>query len=356
MQREKHTNGENFESKSRLAYIDVMRGIGILLVCLGHSIGALDNPINRAILSFHMPLFFFISGILFFGRTFEREKISEYGKKKFRVLLVPQFLQGTLSVIWRIGFYSLLFVLKGEKIILKNIINLDFLGWFLIVLFLMDIIMFLELKYFNKDKTKYIILICTLVLFFVIRVLKEKIIGERTVEIELFLWKTLEQLFCALFFGHLGMLCKMMIDKYLQCEKIHGICLLVFCVVAILSYFNQPIGMYVNDYGNKVMFLLTAMIGIFATLDLSCCLRNSKKLAWIGRNSIIIFVTHFQILDTMKLGMKALTSLPYDTYPIYIFNFLVLMLVEIPLIIIVNKYVPFLFGKSKVSKKEEIKS
>lgn len=44
--------------------IDAFRGIGILLVVLGHIIGDTQVPLNKLILSFHMPLFFFCSGML----------------------------------------------------------------------------------------------------------------------------------------------------------------------------------------------------------------------------------------------------------------------------------------------------
>ena len=52
---------------NRLIYLDALRGFAILLVVVGHLIqynyqSALDDPIFNAIYSFHMPLFFFISG------------------------------------------------------------------------------------------------------------------------------------------------------------------------------------------------------------------------------------------------------------------------------------------------------
>lgn len=50
--------------KVRNKQIDVMRGIAILLVILGHSIGYVDNNLNKCILAFHMPLFFILSGLL----------------------------------------------------------------------------------------------------------------------------------------------------------------------------------------------------------------------------------------------------------------------------------------------------
>ena len=55
-------DGSNVE---RIEYIDVTKGIGIMSVLLGHSISLMAHPVNRFILSFHMPLFFFVSGMLF---------------------------------------------------------------------------------------------------------------------------------------------------------------------------------------------------------------------------------------------------------------------------------------------------
>ena len=49
--------------KIRNSSIDVAKGIAIILVVLGHSIAEPTVPLNKFILSFHMPLFFFLSGI-----------------------------------------------------------------------------------------------------------------------------------------------------------------------------------------------------------------------------------------------------------------------------------------------------
>lgn len=49
--------------KARLDYIDVARGMAMGLVVLGHCYGSVGAPVNRFILSFHMPLFFFLSGL-----------------------------------------------------------------------------------------------------------------------------------------------------------------------------------------------------------------------------------------------------------------------------------------------------
>lgn len=43
-------------NKNRNETIDIMKGIGIILVMLGHQ----NLPINTLIYSFHMPLYFII--------------------------------------------------------------------------------------------------------------------------------------------------------------------------------------------------------------------------------------------------------------------------------------------------------
>jgi len=53
---------------NRLDYIDIAKGLGILMVVLGH-LGVLQNYIYM----FHMPLFFFISGFLFKEKIHDRK-------------------------------------------------------------------------------------------------------------------------------------------------------------------------------------------------------------------------------------------------------------------------------------------
>jgi acyltransferase len=45
---------------SREVYLDIVKGIGILLVVIGHL--QLDNVIRNFIYAFHMPLFFYVGG------------------------------------------------------------------------------------------------------------------------------------------------------------------------------------------------------------------------------------------------------------------------------------------------------
>lgn len=76
----------NSAQQNRISWIDIARGIGICLVVMGHVYRS--NPILIWICSFHMPLFFILSGWL---RGCERKQV-EWGwfiRKKCESLIVP---------------------------------------------------------------------------------------------------------------------------------------------------------------------------------------------------------------------------------------------------------------------------
>ena len=52
--------------EKRVEYVDIAKGIGIMLVVMGHNDFALISPFaHKLIYSFHMPMFFFMSGMFF---------------------------------------------------------------------------------------------------------------------------------------------------------------------------------------------------------------------------------------------------------------------------------------------------
>lgn len=70
----------------RIAWLDWAKVIGMFLVVLGHCYPFASPPcyVRNLIYSFHMPLFFFMSGMLFKQRT-----VAEAARKSFVALIVP---------------------------------------------------------------------------------------------------------------------------------------------------------------------------------------------------------------------------------------------------------------------------
>lgn len=312
---------------NRIKYVDICKGIGIMLVLFGHSLTLMDNSVNRFILSFHMPLFFFISGI-----TFSNNYSLVRMIKREMTLVIPIITGAVLSFFGEI----LCDVILMNK---KNIIDINFWNkldnWFLITLILSQLIVFV-IRIFKIKLLNYFALIISLILFFMLNM------GDIPY------FKYIEKTCCAVVFmligKEIGTYSISVIKRKTDNWFINPIVIL-FILVAILSSINVPIGMANNTYGNKFLFLTTAILGTYMTLLLSNYLCGSRFLEFCGRNSIYIFITHFsvqKILITLW-GIKGLPT--YYTYPYFLIIFVLLVTFDIPIVYLFSRYASFLFGK-----------
>ena len=73
-------------STQRLEYIDIAKGIGIILVVIGHCISGQSIP-GMYISAFHMPLFFIISGMCFNDTRYPQ--FLPFFKKRAKTLFMP---------------------------------------------------------------------------------------------------------------------------------------------------------------------------------------------------------------------------------------------------------------------------
>lgn len=84
-------------TKERIGWIDTAKAIGIVLMIAGHCIGVFDEQygieqswtVNRMICSFHMPFFFFLSGLTL--RAPGKGQAGAFAGRKAKELLIPAF-------------------------------------------------------------------------------------------------------------------------------------------------------------------------------------------------------------------------------------------------------------------------
>lgn len=118
----------------RIQALDIAKGIGIVLVVIGHSING-DALLGRIIWSFHMPLFFIIAGMCFNNAKYT--DLSILIKNRLRTLLLP-------AIIFTIIDILLLEVLIPEKAtaLVESVKwqGFTFAKWFLGVLFMTEIV------------------------------------------------------------------------------------------------------------------------------------------------------------------------------------------------------------------------
>lgn len=98
------------EVKNRDEFLDIIKGILILLVIIGHILpGTLqENPARYLIYSFHMPAFFFMNGYLLNVNSIKTSPLPEIAVKYVKRVAIPWLLAIQIYyLITHIGSYSI---------------------------------------------------------------------------------------------------------------------------------------------------------------------------------------------------------------------------------------------------------
>jgi len=141
----------------RIEYLDIARGIGILLVVLGHNdFEVISLFIHQVIYSFHIPLFFFLSGYFINASI----PFLDFFKKRFNSLLKPY-----LFTIFLIYFTSVSFEKMGFNTAITRTLKslygsghyIDWVQlWFLPHLFVVSLYAFLFIMIVNRFRNRWV--------------------------------------------------------------------------------------------------------------------------------------------------------------------------------------------------------
>lgn len=136
----------------RIEEFDLIKGVGIILVVIGHC--KISNDLHSAIYSFHMPLFFVVSGYFFY-----KESITKKFKKTFLHLIIPWvffvFLNILFSIISKyLSTFNAVESIKSTLSIIDPLNDDCFILyrsiWFLLVLFMVINFYNLISLFFNR--------------------------------------------------------------------------------------------------------------------------------------------------------------------------------------------------------------
>lgn len=320
----------------RIGSIDALKGIGIVLVILGHTHGLFRNYI----FSFHMPLFFFISGFLF---NIEKYKsVGVFIKKKFKTLLIPYIFFSFISLI--VAFIvtnnesDILQVVKQLLISSRNNININPTLWFLTCLFIIELLFYGVSKTVKNKYLKFIIiLILSIVGFF----------SSKTISLPF----SLNLAAYYLMFYLLGSLFKG-IKQTKKMLSIYSACLFIGIILFIKPSYFESVNIFFqsNNLLEYLYSLLIAIIGILGCMRLSFILQKSDILGFFGRNSLIIFALHIFILDGIYYLLTSLGLTVNQGYNVYSISVTIVCLFVIkPLITYLNQYFSFFVAADNIS-------
>ena len=285
---------------TRKVSIDIAKGIGISLVVLGHMndyFGAGIPGAYKFIYLFHVPLFFFLSGLFFK----EKERFGDCLKKKFFRLYVPYLLANIFffavemtrarlmgsAYDGNISWGDLIYAAFGLWPVLSMLSRPT---WFILILFRAFLIYKLLQLVFKGNK--YLMLaICVLAgVFSAIFPIEKFMIG---------------QTLAALPFFSLG---HVISAELLDNQKLFSTqnCLFIGLVSAGATYLisrYQMTNIAVNVYGNVPLYFAGAFFGIVITLCFSKLLEKctiaSKSLSLIGQYTLPILIWHIFVMKIL---------------------------------------------------------
>ena len=294
--------------KERIAWVDTAKGIGILLVFLGHLVET-SWPGMWAY-SFHLPLFFFLSGFLFTVK----DSFGKFFKKKAKSILLPYVSLGIIicffAALWDTLFATSVLHPSFLTTFLKNIFYMVIQNrfatlWYLAVLFWINLVMYLLVRYIKNTWISggiVVILLCLGNIYYK----KGGVSLPWNVDT---VAMALPFFFIGYLFQKYPVLQKPFVSKDLKSIPLAVI--LYFISVNLLQYNKEKTGfgleMYNNFYGILPITYVCAFAGIFLTVIVSNHI-HGKALTYIGKNSLVFFLLHqavvYPLLDEIywKLG------------------------------------------------------
>jgi acyltransferase len=331
-------------------WVDHARAFGICLVVLGHTAG-LPDFITQLIYSFHMPLFFFISGYLL-KDSYLSLPSSGFLRRLWKKLLVPYICFWAISYLYWLVTHNLVFdptkyaglsftdlfagflFGTGDTDHTLYIINVDL--WFFTCLFSTALI-----YYILRRWLKGVSLLFAIVLLGGFAPLLPHILGFRLP------WN-FDLAGAALVFFGLGHLLQ---KEQLPSKKILGwVGLLVLPGWVLLVWLNGPVDMNTMQFGRLWLFYLGAGAGIFLTVALSHWVPNNRLSCWLSANTIVIFPLH-QLMFSFFNGVFVLVlglPLAFKTtlFASILYSSLAIALC-VPVAYLIRRYAPFMIGERR---------
>lgn len=296
---------------NRIAWVDVAKGIAILLVIIGHTVN-FGSATRNFIFSFHMPLFFILSGYTFklagdFPVFFQRVK------KLIRHLIYPSLIvsgigifaqwmmqdQHTVSALWCCTkrMAEALWWASGVGVHAHPALGAL---WFLFSLFWCKVIMDLIHLLFPGRRTGYIYV--GIGLFGIAMGLKSK-----------WLPQNMDVTFAAMVFIYIGILWRNYQDWLERHEQ------LCFMASVIIWVFCLNVPMYIEMAARSYPWTICSVVEAVCGSYMVCCLckafvanaRIRYALQFIGMHTLLIFLVHhldwlfFPVWQSPSVGIES---------------------------------------------------
>lgn len=304
------------KEQKRLLWIDIVRGIAILFVIIGHTYSSDEGfgawCINM-MLAVELPVFFLLSGYLFS----DSGKFPAFVKKKAKSLLGPYAATAVLCLIYWICTHCLYQDPTSFSEYLYNLVKtfavgsgrwISFFGnwsvgalWFLPALFFAQILFYMIIKVSNHTKTWFrlpLALLCSMAGVW---------IGHR----QILPWSFDCAMYAVIFLEVGYEIRQRKIEEWDLPDCIYAL----FAVLWILYAMSIHLDINTRSYGSYFSSLIMSVSGCICLVKLSKWLTKSvlitNVLAYLGRNSLVIMIFHnlmycgYFHMDLLTIGSSA---------------------------------------------------
>lgn len=349
----KESNTRLLSMRKRLPYLDSIKGIAIALVVLGHILPMHTNGVSIWIYSFHLPLFYIVSGILHDVVDYSHLSVQDYVLKKTQSILYPYFVFSFIAILFLV--VNGLLVRSFDSAESALIETLSLFGystfWFLPSLLFSEILTFCTARINKKENLPFE---CASIVAAVgVCILMSKYISQdafKNIRVLSFVGRIL--------LGYAFMLIGYYAHRLRKRIKLTNNRLL-FCVVGflliginvVLCPKEPNIDVHYFSLGNPVLFFTNALLGSYGImLVCEALFRKNTVVSYLGRNSLIVLITHrpLSILYILKRIVTRISLL--GDWGGYLFVFAGCILIELVLIYFINRFFRFLIDY------EELKS
>ena len=305
----------------RNATIDIAKGIGILSVVLCHNwIASNNHELYRILYSFHMPLFFFISGLFFNPNS----NFKPFVANKFQSLLKPYFV-----VLLALFLFNWLFNLVTKtpfdntryffKLLYGSSSTLNWAPlWFLPHLFLVFIAGWLVHHYLFRHLHQNFYKLIFLSMMLLVGMLTLQTFWLAPIDpfgLNLILYNKnllhglpfdIDIILVTLPFFLFGTLSAKKM-QFFQFNLVYtALALIIF--IGLHYYYNYSIALHLRQYDNLIVSTLQIITGVYLVLSISSlCAKYqilSKVLSYLGQASLFILIFHYPIQRFIIFNMQ----------------------------------------------------
>lgn len=340
----------NPHTSERMYWIDQLRAMAFLCVLIGHV--STYKILGWVISSFHMPLFFMITGYTFSIDKMYETSLKDMVRKRAKSMLVPYLWLAFITLpIWVFNWkvlvnldVELLDLIKGIFVWNNKIYETPCNPmWFVGALFIAYIYFWIAVKISKKDNVKFVAIN---VVYF--------ILGYCTRNLHL-PWHVNTALIGVTFIS-IGYFLRKFVELHFSKEKISQnkiayvfIIAFIFVVGIYAAIKNGAIVMVYGNYNNILLFYISSIfISLFLTV-IFYHLPYMKFISYVGQNTLLYLALHMGIIRFVE-NMWPQTKLDYNFGLFFaVLCFFILAAISWG----INKFFPYVHGK-KISKKTKV--